>query len=118
MHTYRPTPSHTYRCEPQWTTCHARYMGTVDYVWYSPHCHSAAASACQGAGEEGRGLRAGAGAKAEAVPQAVLPAAAVSLRAVQALLPPDARYLPRGIPSPGLPSDHISLLCDFQFFGR
>ena len=89
-------------------------MGTVDYVWYSPHCHSAAPTP-EGAGG-------GAGSWATTTGTGIVRAEAimttVSLRPVQALLPPDARRLPRGIPSPGWPSDHISLLCDFQFFGH
>ncbi|KAK9835122.1 hypothetical protein WJX84_011986, partial [Apatococcus fuscideae] len=67
--------------EPPYTSCHGRFIGTVDFMWFTP---------------EMEGLR---------------------LRPRRALLPPPLDSLHCGLPSPTWPSDHISLLCDFQMLG-
>ncbi|KAG1676634.1 hypothetical protein FOA52_008763 [Chlamydomonas sp. UWO 241] len=91
-------------CEPLFTTSHSRYIGTVDYMWYTPHATPATAGNNGGAA----GDVAGAHNSALTGTLALLP--------TSALLPPDAHRLPYGLPSPVWPSDHVSLVADFQFF--
>ena len=85
--------------EPLFTSCHGRFTGTVDYVWFTP---DTANGAWPGASASNKGLAAGLGAPA------------FSLRAARVLLPPDFESLYCGLPSPEFPSDHISLLVEFD----
>jgi len=80
--------------EPTFTTCHARCIGTVDYIWYTPAAVSATGSGVQ---------------EGQAGPSAQAP----SLHVVAALQPPDATRFAAGMPNPSWPSDHIALVCDF-----
>lgn len=75
--------------EPLYTTVHDKYVGTVDYIFYSP----------QPPEEETDG------GDMEARPH---------LRPVKVLQPPSLRTMHAGLPSLGWPSDHLSLLADFE----
>lgn len=59
--------------EPHYTTCHDKFIGTVDFLWYS-----------------GR------------------------LVPVGVFQPPPLQMLQSALPSLSWPSDHISLICDFE----
>ncbi|GAX73472.1 hypothetical protein CEUSTIGMA_g924.t1 [Chlamydomonas eustigma] len=126
--------------EPAFTTCHNRYIGTVDYLWYSKE---AVQEAVQEAGEGhlrdkssldnlvdsnqqvhiNRHVDESVGGLSALFHTSTaggsLPCVAhkgiMELLPVRVLLPPDARALPHGLPNPGWPSDHVSLVCDFQF---
>ena len=92
--------------------CHDRYIGTVDYLWYSSHCHTSTAAPLIPPGEGGSAAPPLAGGGT------VMGGASdsrVGLVPLQALLPPDPRRLPTGIPNQTWPSDHIALICDFMF---
>ena len=83
--------------EPLFTSCHGRFTGTVDYIWFTPDSAD------------------GAWPGAHALTQGPAPGApAFSLRAARVLLPPDFASLYCGLPSPEYPSDHISLLAEFD----
>ncbi|KAK9842562.1 hypothetical protein WJX81_006229 [Elliptochloris bilobata] len=82
--------------EPLFTSCHGRFTGTVDYIWYTPKSAAGPADA------------------AEPSPDPGPDAPAFTLRAARVLLPPDFASLYCGLPSPEWPSDHISLLAEFE----
>jgi hypothetical protein len=96
-------------CEPLWTTLHARYVGCVDFVWFT-------------AGSAEASLRAGGGPEEEES-AAALPTIAdgaadgdvgFALRPMRTLLPPDPALFARGLPDASWPSDHMSLGVDFR----
>ncbi|DBA77493.1 TPA: Protein angel 1, variant 2 [Trebouxia sp. C0004] len=66
--------------EPEFTSCHDRFCGTVDYIWYTPQVGSA------------------------------------NVRPVAVLNPPCQQFVSRGLPTADFPSDHVSVVCDFQIF--
>lgn len=65
--------------EPAWTSCHRKYKGTLDYMFYQQH---------SAAGGD-----------------------AMTLTPRRVLQMPDG--VPHGLPSWGVPSDHVSLLVEF-----
>ena len=73
--------------EPQYTSCHGRFTGTVDYIWFTPDSAGLAPSA-------------------DAAP-------AFALRSARVLAPPDFASLHCGLPSPEWPSDHVALMAEF-----
>ena len=145
-----------------------RYIGTVDYLWYSSNCtqpqvggmmsqqqsqnrqgrastssrgerqrpsHESshkrpllpaeAAAAASAAAEGRRGRVAGDSSSGALLGEnsrggyvtagGVTTPPLLRLVPLRALLPPDPRGLPHGIPSQTWGSDHIALVCDFQF---
>jgi len=74
--------------EPAWTSCHCKYQGTLDYVFYE------ATSSTAGQREVPRTLSGG------------------RLQPVQVLWPPEAPHT--GLPSWQVPSDHVSLVVRFS----
>ena len=127
--------------EPQYTSCHGKFIGTVDYVWYTPqplswHPRSGHQDAPTLPLREGPGmplrlesglqtpLQLGGPVQTPTVDRATAEAdtthghdatCASLLRAVRVLLPPPLDSLHCGLPSPEWASDHISLLVDFEF---
>ena len=87
--------------EPAFTSVHARFAGALDYVLY----HEVGCGGGGGArgGADGGGVSAG----ARRPPR---------LRAARVLLPPPLQLLlpPRAPPSAGVPSDHVSMVVDFE----
>jgi hypothetical protein len=75
--------------EPLYTTLHDKYVGTVDYIFYTPQAPLRAPH------DEGG-------------------APAARMRPLRVLQPPPLRTLTYGLPSPAWPSDHVSLLADFE----
>lgn len=73
--------------EPLYSTVHDRYVGTVDYIFYSP-----------------------------VAPVDRQEGGSVRLRPLQVLQPPPLQTLKHGLPSIHWPSDHVSLLADFEIF--
>ena len=76
--------------EPLYTTVHDKYVGTVDYIFYSPD------------------LPAGGDEVEKKTQEQPL------LKPVKVLQPPSLRTMQTGLPSLGWPSDHLSLLADFE----
>lgn len=70
--------------EPAFTSAHSRFIGTVDYVWFTP---------------DGVVVEDG--------------AATTRLHPTRVLAPPPLASLPGGLPSPDYPSDHVSVVVDF-----
>ncbi|GFR43062.1 hypothetical protein Agub_g4069 [Astrephomene gubernaculifera] len=94
--------------EPLFTTLHARYVGTVDFVWYTP----GAAEPGEAPGAEGpEGCRRERGGSA---PRMQGVAAGFRLAPLRVLHPPDPLAYPYGMPCDGWPSDHVSLVVDFR----
>ncbi|KXZ51195.1 hypothetical protein GPECTOR_13g682 [Gonium pectorale] len=106
--------------EPLFTTMHARYVGTVDFVWYTPGDDAAtAATAATGGGSAGAGAGTTAGKRTAGSRDAgggatAQPATGFSLRPVRVLHPPDPLSYPYGMPCASWPSDHVSLVVDFR----
>ena len=127
--------------EPQYTSCHGKFIGTVDYVWYTPqplswhpgsgHQHALTLPLREGPemplpldlGLQ-TPLRLVGPVQTPTVDRATAEAdttqghdatCASLLRAVRVLLPPPLDSLHCGLPSPEWASDHISLLVDFEF---
>ena len=71
--------------EPLYTTVHDRYVGTVDYIFYTPQA-----------------------------PGAMNTEEAAQLRPLRVLRPPPLRTLHHGLPCLSWPSDHVCLLADFE----
>ena len=95
---------HVLGSEPQFTTAHDKYIGTVDYIFFSsspspslPSPPSSPPSSLPG-GEERRRGKIG---RWHIEPQSVL------------LPPPTSAVLPQGLPRNWFGSDHISLLVSF-----
>ena len=72
--------------EPPFTSAHSRFIGTVDYVWFTPE-----------------GVVGGGGAATTTA----------RLHPTRVLAPPPLASLPGGLPSPDYPSDHVSVIVDF-----
>ena len=73
--------------EPPFTSAHSRFIGTVDYVWFTPE-----------------GVASGGGGGTTATTR---------LHPTRVLAPPPLASLPGGLPSPDYPSDHVSVVVDF-----
>ncbi|EFJ41128.1 hypothetical protein VOLCADRAFT_98932 [Volvox carteri f. nagariensis] len=113
--------------EPIFTTLHARYVGTVDFVWYTPGDPDFGGAAARGEAEApgapGVGGSAG-GAAASSSGNGRIDANAFSghgtgtrgfsLKPVRVLQPPDPLSYPYGMPCTDWPSDHVSLAVDFR----
>ena len=84
--------------EPVYTTAHDRYVGTVDYIFYSPR---APLSQGETEGDEDSG---GATEQGEE---------SLSLKPLRVFQPPSLRTMHSGLPSFMWPSDHLSLIADF-----
>ena len=83
--------------EPEYTSSHNRFFGTLDYIWYTAGNVEAGSGSGSG-GERGRGA---------------------VLRPRSVLLPPPAgQHVPWGqhMPNGSIPSDHISLVVDMELF--
>ncbi|GAB4817059.1 hypothetical protein N2152v2_004105 [Parachlorella kessleri] len=101
--------------EPLFTTCHDKFIGTVDYIWYTPHTPTlepgskdspaAAAGPAGGSSKGSRGRSAGRAGSAGG--------ARFALRPLGVLQPPSLQSLATGLPSGAWPSDHVSLVADF-----
>ena len=76
--------------EPFYTTAHDKYVGTVDYIFFTP------SSSRKNENEKKNLPRAG-------------------VRPVRIVMPPPLSSVPKGLPSSIWPSDHISLVADFEF---
>ena len=77
--------------EPLYTTAHDRYVGTVDYIFYSPQAPTGA--------EDDSG--------------AVEGQECLTLEPLRVFQPPPLRTMHTGLPSITWPSDHLSLIADF-----
>lgn len=77
--------------EPLYTTAHDRYVGTVDYIFYSPQAPIGA--------EDDSGATEGQG--------------CLTLEPLRVFQPPPLRTMHTGLPSVTWPSDHLSLIADF-----
>lgn len=73
--------------EPHYSTVHDKYVGNVDYIFYTPTSSDEEDTAGQSNG--------------------------FKLEACTVLQPPSLRTLHRGLPSDAWPSDHISLVANF-----
>jgi mRNA deadenylase 3'-5' endonuclease subunit Ccr4 len=82
--------------EPLYTTAHDRYVGTVDYIFYSPQAPS-------GAEEEDAGNSHSRSPEEESL----------TLKPLRVFKPPPLRTMHSGLPSLMWPSDHLSLIVDF-----
>ncbi|KAL4513210.1 hypothetical protein Ndes2437B_g08253 [Nannochloris sp. 'desiccata'] len=77
--------------EPLYTTAHDRYVGTVDYIFYSPQAPTGA--------EDDSG--------------AIEGQECLTLKPLRVFQPPPLRTIQTGLPSVMWPSDHLSLIADF-----
>lgn len=107
-------------CEPLFTTLHARYVGTVDFVWYSPG-DAGRQGAAPGAREGRRGREGSRGGGKEGEGQGMVEeerdgasGCGFSLTPVRVLQPPDVMSYQYGMPCHGWPSDHVSMAVDFR----
>lgn len=73
--------------EPLYTTAHDKYIGTVDYIFYTSNRVSEEASSN-----------------------------ITIIEPIRIFMPPQLSSIPRGLPSYSWPSDHISLIVDFSFY--
>ncbi len=110
-------------CEPLFTTLHARYVGTVDFVWYSPG--DAGRQGTAAGAREGRLGREGSQGGKEGEGQGVVEeegkgasGCGFSLTPVRVLQPPDVMSYQYGMPCQGWPSDHVSMVVDFRLEAR
>ncbi len=78
--------------EPLYTTAHDRYVGTVDYIFYSPQAPSGVEDDNDNNEED---------------------ASAAALKPLRVFQPPPLRTMHTGLPSLMWPSDHLSLIADF-----
>jgi hypothetical protein len=78
--------------EPPYTSAHSRFIGTVDYVWFTP----------DGLDQTGEGGEGGDAAPASSI-----------LAPLRVLAPPPLASLPGGLPARDYPSDHVSVVVDF-----
>lgn len=77
--------------EPLYTTAHDKFLGTVDYIFYTPEApHLESGEMFGGAG----------------------------LRPLSVLKPPPLRTLQHGLPCTAWPSDHVCLVADFALTAR
>ncbi len=126
--------------EPEFTSCHDRFCGTVDYIWFTPKvsCHSISNrhtfaerifSACPAMTVTFKlvTLRAGLSIcchNAHSVQSCPSSSAQILLKCLQvgavkvvpsSVLNPPAQYLvSNGLPTADFPSDHVSIVCDFH----
>jgi hypothetical protein len=91
------------------TSLHSEFIGTCDYIWYSPSC-------CKPHYDTGDTST------ASSVPNDLQPSTAAStsaeqhLRPVAVLAPPLIELLPYGLPALLWGSDHVSLISEFELF--
>jgi mRNA deadenylase 3'-5' endonuclease subunit Ccr4 len=79
--------------EPLYTTAHDRYVGTVDYIFFSPQAPVGAEEDETGTTGEGEET--------------------MMLKPLRVFQPPPLRTMHNGLPSFMWPSDHLSLIADF-----
>jgi hypothetical protein len=91
--------------EPLFTTCHDKFIGTVDYIWYTQPLEEQQGS---GAGSELGG--------SQTAPNLGAAAARFALRPLSVLQPPSLQTLHTGMPCGAWPSDHVSLVADFALY--
>jgi mRNA deadenylase 3'-5' endonuclease subunit Ccr4 len=85
--------------EPLFTTCHDKFIGTVDYIWYTPSAQQ----------QQHSGSELGTG-------PATAAAGRFALRPLSVLQPPSLQTLHTGMPCGAWPSDHVSLVADFALY--
>lgn len=105
--------------EPTYTTCHDKFIGTVDYIWFTPPPQQQQPTAGKGSStsEGGSGSKdAEDGEGGQGVGSQGGPGPRYALRPLSVLLPPSLQSLKTGMPCSAWPSDHISLLADFALY--
>lgn len=128
--------------EPVFTTLHARYVGTVDFIWYTPGEEEVASRGSGIAGSSGSAstqrVKPSSSASASGMVHGNQGAAGVEkgrsadnggreggrvgqggsagfkMTPVRVLQPPDPLSYPNGMPCRDWPSDHVSLVVDFE----
>ncbi|KAG2498459.1 hypothetical protein HYH03_003713 [Edaphochlamys debaryana] len=116
--------------EPLFTTMHARYVGTVDFVWYTPGgaggtpsgASGSESAAVNGGGSSSNGDAVSNGGRRVGRSGAAAGAGGGDpggvrgwrLEPVRVLHPPDPLAYMYGMPCHGWPSDHVSLVVDFR----
>eukprot|EP00798_Chlamydomonas_sp_ICE-L_P020509 gene20509-27299_t len=111
--------------EPVFTSSHHEFLGTCDYIWFTPKLNqnSSLPAPVLEAGSEGRiavtqggtdsSVRVYESAERE-LPQDTEMGSQPSLRAIAVLEPPHIEALPQGLPAPQWGSDHICLMTKFE----
>lgn len=107
--------------EPLFTTCHDKFIGCVDYIWFTPTPQQAQQAQQQAQEQQGGPGSSGApGGSADAASGSQVPqqgeAPRFTLRPLSVLQPPPLQSLRTGMPCGAWPSDHVSLLADFALF--
>ncbi|GAX82263.1 hypothetical protein CEUSTIGMA_g9691.t1 [Chlamydomonas eustigma] len=96
--------------EPLFSSLHSEFIGTCDYIWYSPHCSGEPLMES----EQKTSCTSFLSHETQAV--STILSAMTHLRPVAVLSPPLIELLPYGLPAMSWGSDHVCLVSEFELF--